>query len=194
MMKAIITLMVISLLFISPASADLVDELDTAVDVYNHNVDKVPSVLKSLFGSQGIILNIEMDQNITVEQPAFVGDEIVLGSASTLTLVEEKGPMLSLVARTDGNAGIDYFGNWNLLDETDSWPDGTSFTPCEAMIVTTDENTVRSVLGSQTPSTTFLKAFNNGDITVESGSCSGFSASIKMKVVNLVAKVASFFA
>ncbi|MEA1985575.1 MAG: hypothetical protein U9N13_08005 [Euryarchaeota archaeon] len=193
MMKAIITLMVISLLFVSPASADLANDLDTAVDMYNQNVDKVPSVLKSLFGNHDIILNIEMNENFTIEQPAFVGNAASLESTGVISLVEEEGPMLSLIARTDGNATIEYFGDWSLLDENGDWPDGNTLTACAAMTVTTDEDTVRSVLESQTPATTFMNAFNRGSITVDSGSCSGISASIKMSAMRLVIRVASFF-
>ncbi len=191
MMKVIIKLMVISLLFVSPASADLVDDLDNAVDMYNQNVDKVPSVLISLFGGQVIILNIEMNENFTVEQPAFIGSEIV--PASVISLVEEEGPMLSLIARTDGNAAIEDFGDWSSLYDTDSWPDGSSFTFCTALTVTTDEDTVRSVLVSHAPATTFMNAFNSGSIMVESGSCSGWSSSIKMNAMRLAIRVVSFF-
>ncbi|WP_445476196.1 hypothetical protein ACT9XH_05655 [Methanococcoides methylutens] len=61
MNKIILTLLVIATLFSVPASADLFDDLDLAVNDYNLNVDSVPASVRYVIGDEEMLLLIDMN-------------------------------------------------------------------------------------------------------------------------------------
>ena len=67
-MKKVIILLMLLMLFMPVASADIVNDLDVKVNEYNENAESLPSYLKSLLGDEVIKLVIVSD----------AGDEIYI--------------------------------------------------------------------------------------------------------------------
>nr|WP_321497650.1 hypothetical protein [uncultured Methanolobus sp.] len=67
-MKKVIILLMLLMLFMPVASADIVNDLDIKVNEYNENAESLPSYLKSLLGDEVIKLVIVSD----------AGDEIYI--------------------------------------------------------------------------------------------------------------------
>ena len=59
----ILFLLFILVIVISPASADLFNEMNQKVLVYNQNVDRVPGVIKSLLGNEEIHGIIDLNED-----------------------------------------------------------------------------------------------------------------------------------
>ena len=123
-------LLIISMLSI-PASADLFDDLDLAVNDYNQNVDSVPGSLGILFGNEEMLLLIDMNDESKLAIKAVTEDLVV----TTFEEVNASNP---------------------------------GFEP--ALTITTNEDVVRKLLGSDDVIADFNDARDNAEIKIEAAS------------------------
>ncbi|MCD4704351.1 MAG: hypothetical protein K8R64_08700 [Methanosarcinaceae archaeon] len=126
MKRTILSLMLISILFISPVGATLLTDLNVSVTEYNQNVDKAPEFMHNMFGDETIHLIIAMNDGSILELKA------VTESITVIELEEA------------------------VVDEVFD----------DAITITTDENTVRSIMDSQSPADTFINACLDEQIDV----------------------------
>ncbi|MHC1576589.1 MAG: hypothetical protein ACXQTE_04475 [Methanosarcinaceae archaeon] len=126
MKRTIHSLMLISILFISPVGATLLTDLNVSVTEYNQNVDKAPEFVHNMFGDETIHLIIDMNDSSILELKA------VTESITVIELEEV------------------------VVDEVFD----------DAITITTDENTIRSIMDSQSPADTFINACLDEQIDV----------------------------
>ncbi|MEA1984667.1 MAG: hypothetical protein U9N13_03345 [Euryarchaeota archaeon] len=118
--------MLIFILFISPAGATLLTDMNESVTEYNQNVDKAPEFVHNMFDDETIHLIINMNN----------------------------GSILELKAVTE-NARVIELGELESDEDLE-----------EEITITTDENTVRSIMDSQSPADTFINACLDEQIDV----------------------------
>lgn len=185
-LRLIISMVLVAILLMTPASADLFDDLNDAVDEYNEKIDQVPGTLQSIFSDQHVILVIYMNENesenetIEAKGPAF---ELVLSEGPFVT---ESGVTMKMVAITDGDASVVNFGKWSELDEQHYW-NGVEF--AETLVVTTNEDTARAILDSESPGEAFMEAYDSGLIIIETSDRASMTTKISLAIMPVVMKL-----
>lgn len=181
-LRLLISLMLVAIFLMTPASADLFDDLNGAVGEYNEKVDQVPGTLKSILSDQHVILVVYMNEaeNETTAGPAF---DVVLSQGPFVT---ESGATMKMIAITDSDASVVNFGKWSDLDEEHYW-NGVEF--AETIVVTTNEDTARAILDSESPGETFTEAYDAGLIVIESSERASMTTKISLAIMPLVMKI-----
>lgn len=138
MKKIPVILMLLLMLLIPVASADIFNDLDNKVSEYNDNVEYVPSYLKSLLGNEVIKLVIVTDEGDEVYIKAITEDAyittfeevdedidfdatMVVGAneATVRTLIQSSAPLDEFIAAKDnGEIVIEPVGLVNTVKFT----------------------------------------------------------------------------
>ncbi|WP_156146002.1 hypothetical protein [Methanococcoides methylutens] len=181
-LKLIISMVLVAALFMIPASADLFDDMNAAVPEYNEKIDQVPGTLRGILADQHVVLAVYMNnaEDETTGGPEF---DVALSPGPYVT---ESGVTMKVVAITDSDASAVDFGRWSELDAEYNW-DGVPF--AETIIVTTNEDTARALLDSESPGEVFLEAYDNGLITIESAEDASITTKIYLAIMPLVMKL-----
>jgi hypothetical protein len=210
-MKKIIIISFLLFIFLAnPASADLFDDMNQRVVAYNQNVDKVPSVVNSLLGNEEIYGIIELNDGSALELKVVTEDATVVEFQKLAIEIEaEKGDCngdgyLSAVdslcalkmstgkMEEDANVDVDDSGAVTSLDARIILQSvvGLSSEIDPTVVVLSNEDTIRSIMGSQQPANTFLDAYDAGDIVIEPvgvvNNITFFMANMALKVSKLL--------
>ncbi|NYT18747.1 MAG: hypothetical protein GKC08_00400 [Methanosarcinales archaeon] len=210
MKKMIIASFLLFILLANPASADLFTDMNKKVAGYNQNVDKVPSVVNSLLGNEEIYGIIELNDGSALELKVVTKDSTVVEFQKLAIEIEaEKGDCnqdgyLSAVdslcalnmatgkIAEDTNVDVDDNGAVTSLDARIILQSvvGLSSEVDPTVVVMSDEDTIRSIMGSQQPANTFLDAYDAGDIVIEPvgivNNITFFMANMGLKVSKLL--------
>ncbi|UGV40829.1 hypothetical protein J7W08_00315 [Methanococcoides orientis] len=181
-LRLVISMVLVAMFFMVPASADLFDDLNAQVGEYNDKIDQVPGTVQSIFSDQHVILAVYMNdaENGTTDGPDF---DVVLSDGPFVT---ESGVTMNMIAITGSDASVSNFGKWGELDSEYKW-DGVDFT--ETIIVTTNEDTARAILDSESPGEVFLEAYDSGMIIIEGADDASITTKIYIAVMPLVMKL-----
>ncbi|OFV68388.1 MAG: hypothetical protein SCAL_000064 [Candidatus Syntrophoarchaeum caldarius] len=206
MKKTIFILFLLFILVISPASADLFNEMNQKVLVYNQNVDRVPGVIKSLLGNEEIHGIIDLNDGSKLEVKAVtkearviefgkVGTEIAPGKGDCnkdddLTALDALCALKMSVGKmqTHESIDVDEDGKVTSLDARIILQAVVGWSPevNPTIVVKTDEDTMRSIMNSQKPVDTFLDALDSGAIKIEAvGVVKGIILSIGKVVLQI---------
>lgn len=188
MKKWIALIPLLLLLLLSTASAaDLYSDLAEKVDPYNRNVDKVPGPIKSIFGNEEILGVINLTDGSTLQVRAVTKDARVvefgklgarivegLGDCNNdgnITALDALCVLKMSVGKMEENNKLDVDQNSkiNSLDAKIILQSAVnlSIEAHPSLLVKTDENTVRSIMESEKPVDTFLKAVDSGSMKIE---------------------------
>ncbi|KGK99384.1 hypothetical protein LI82_05140 [Methanococcoides methylutens] len=180
--RLIIPMVLVAMLLMVPASADLFDDMDAAVPEYNEKIDQVPGTLRGILADQHVVLAVYMNnaEDETTGGPEF---DVTLSPGPFVT---ESGVTMKVVAVTDSDASVVDFGRWSELDDDYNW-DGVPF--AETILVTTNEDTARALLDSETPGDTFRQAYDAGLITIEASEDASMGTKISLAIMPLVMKI-----
>ncbi|WP_135611147.1 hypothetical protein [Methanococcoides sp. AM1] len=180
-LRLVISLVLVAILLMVPASADLFDDLNAQVGEYNDKIDQVPGTVQSIFSDQHVILAIYMNdaENGTTGGPEF---DVVLSDGPFVT---ESGVTMNMIAITDSDATVSNFGKWSEMDPEYKW-DGVDF--AETIIVTTNEDTARAILDSESPGETFMEAYDSDMIIIEGADDARITTKISLAIMPLVMK------
>ncbi|WP_445476292.1 hypothetical protein ACT9XH_06210 [Methanococcoides methylutens] len=181
-LRLVISLVLVAILLMVPASADLFDDLDAKVSEYDDKVDQIPGTLRSILSDQHVILVVYMNdepETVEADDPEF---ELDLSEGPFVT---DSGVTMKMVAITDSDASVVDFGKWNDLDEQHYW-NGVGF--AETIIVTTNEDTARSMLDSESPGEVFLEAYDDGLIIIEGADDASMTTKISLAIMPIVMK------
>jgi hypothetical protein len=210
-MKKIIIISFLLFIFLAnPASADLFNDMNQRVVAYNQNVDKVPSLVNSLLGNEEIYGIIELNDGSALELKVVTKDATVVEFHKVGIKIEaEKGDCngdgyLSAVdslcalkmstgkMEEDANVDVDDSGAVTSLDARIILQSvvGLSSEIDPTVVVLSNEDTIRSIMGSQQPANTFLDAYDAGDIVIEPvgvvNNITFFMANMALKVSKLL--------
>ncbi|UGV40920.1 hypothetical protein J7W08_00865 [Methanococcoides orientis] len=125
MKLGILTILLIISMFSIPASADLFDELDLAVNEYNLNVDGVPTSVRYVIGDEEMLLLIDMNDssklaikavtNVDLEVTTFEKvDAVDPGFEPALTITSNEAVVRQLLGSDD--VVTDFNGAYNNGD------------------------------------------------------------------------------
>jgi hypothetical protein len=210
-MKKIIIISFLLFIFLAnPVSADLFNDMNQRVVAYNQNVDKVPSLVNSLLGNEEIYGIIELNDGSALELKVVTKDATVVEFHKVGIKIEaEKGDCngdgyLSAVdslcalkmstgkMEEDANVDVDDSGAVTSLDARIILQSvvGLSSEIDPTVVVLSNEDTIRSIMGSQQPANTFLDAYDAGDIVIEPvgvvNNITFFMANMALKVSKLL--------
>ncbi|MCD4807400.1 MAG: hypothetical protein K8R13_07510 [Methanococcoides sp.] len=187
-MKKIIIISFLLFIFLAnPASADLFDDMNQRVVAYNQNVDKVPDFLKDLLGNEEIYGIIELNDGSALELKMVTKDATIVEFHKVGIKIEaEKGDCngdgyLSAVdslcalkmstgkMEEDPNVDVDDSGAVTSLDARIILQSvvGLSSEVDPTVVVISNEDTIRSIMESETPADTFIDAYDSGAIKIE---------------------------
>ena len=204
------------LLFIlvaNTASADLFSDMNKKVAAYNQNVDKVPGIVNTLLGNEEIYGVIELSDGNVLELKVVTKDSTVTEFQKLAIEIEaDKGDcnqdgylsavdsLCALKMSTgkmaeDSNVDVDDSGDVTSLDARIILQTvvGLSSEIDPTVVVYSNEATIRSIMESSQPATTFLDAYDAGDIVIEPvgvvNNVTFFVADIALKVSRMLGVV-----
>ncbi|WP_440952650.1 hypothetical protein [Methanococcoides sp. FTZ1] len=180
--RVMISMLLVAVLFMVPASADLFDDMNAAVPEYNEKIGEVPGTLRGILADQHVVLAVYMNnaEDETTGGPEF---DVTLSSGPFVT---ESGVTMKAVTITDSDASAVDFGRWGELDESYVW-NGVEFT--ETIIVTTNEDTARAILDSESPGDTFRQAYDDGLIIIEASEDASMGTKISLAIMPIVMNI-----
>jgi len=207
MKKIIIISFLLFIFLVNPASADLFDDMNQRVVAYNQNVDKVPSLVNSLLGNEEIYGIIELNDGSALELKMVTKDATVVEFHKVGIKIEadkgdcNKDGYLSAVdslcalkmstgkMEEDANVDVDDSGAVTSLDARIILQSvvGLSSEVDPTVVVISNEDTIRSIMESETPADTFIDAYDSGAIEIEPV---GIVKSITFLVGDLALKMA----
>ncbi|WP_340818996.1 hypothetical protein [Methanolobus sp. WCC4] len=206
MKKMILLSFLLFILLANTASAGLFTDMNKKVTAYNQNVDKVPGIVNSLLGNEEIYGIIELNDGDVLELKVVTEDStVVVFQKLAIEIKAEKGDcngdgylsavdsLCALQMSTgkmaeDSNVDVDDNGAITSLDARIILQSvvGLSSEIDPTVIVYSDEDTIRGIMGSKQPADTFLDAYETGDIVIEPV---GFVNNITFFVANIGLKV-----
>ena len=189
--KSMISLLLAAMFLLTPASADIFDDMNARVSEYNDNIDQIPGTLKSILSDQNVIIIVYMNEAELASESESENESIELaGPAFTLDLSEGPfvtgGAIMKIIAITDSDASVIKFGRWSNLDEEHNW-DGEEF--AETIVVTTNENTARAIMDSESPGETFMDAYESDLIIIEASERASMTTKISLALMPWVMKL-----
>ncbi|MBN2109868.1 MAG: hypothetical protein JW705_02110 [Methanosarcinaceae archaeon] len=190
--RSMISLVLAAMFLLTPAGADLFDDMNAKVSEYNDKVDQIPGTLKGILSDQDVIIVVYMNEAGPASGSGFGNESIELaGPAFALELSEgpfvtESGATMNMIATTDSDASVIRFGRWSDLDEEHNW-DGEEF--AETIVVTTNEDTARAILDSGSPGDTFMDAYDSGLITIEASERARLTTKISLAIMPWMMKL-----
>ncbi|MGM0770276.1 MAG: hypothetical protein ACQESU_01525 [Halobacteriota archaeon] len=191
--KIMISVVLMALFLVMPAGADLFDDMNAEVTEYNDKVDQIPGVLKGILSDQDVIIVVYMNEDDSESEDGSVELE---GPEFTLELtdgpyVTESGAIMTMIATTDSDASVIDFGRWSELDDDRMW-NGEEF--AETIVVTTNEDTARAMLDSESPGDTFMDAYDSGLVTIEASDRARMTTTISLSLMPWVMKIYAMIA
>lgn len=101
---------------ISPASADLFDNMDASVRAYNNNVDMVPGIVRSLLGNEEtyIVVNMEngkmLEAKMVMKDAKIVQFERIIGfdESATIKVVTDEQTVRNIMGSADPISAFTY--------------------------------------------------------------------------------------
>ena len=210
MKKMIIISFLLFIFLVNPASADLFNDMNQRVVVYNQNVDKVPDFVKNLLGNEEIYGIIELNDGSELEVKVVTKDARVVefqklgieiegdkgdcNKDGSLSAVDALCALMMSTGKIEEseNVDVDDSGAVTSLDARIILQSvvGLSSEVNPTIVVITDESTIRSIMESKTPADTFLDAYDSGAIEIEPV---GVVKSITFLVGDLALKMAKLF-
>jgi hypothetical protein len=207
MRKIILVLCILLIIFVYPVSADLFAEMSEKVLVYNQNVDKVPGIIKSMFGNEEIHGIIILNDGSKLEVKAVTRDARVIQFGKVGTkIATNKGDCNEdgKLSAVDGlcalkmsigkmqekeNLDVDENGNVTSLDARIILQGSVNLSSevDPTLVVSTDEKTMNSIMNSEKPADTFFNALDTGILKIEAKSA---VKGIILSLGNVVLKIA----
>ncbi|MBP2029108.1 hypothetical protein J2755_000028 [Methanohalophilus levihalophilus] len=206
-MKKIIALsFMLLMLLAAPVQADLYYDMGQKVSIYNANVDLVPDLVKDLLGNEEIYGIIEMEDESILEVKTVTSNGVVVeftkvsieieagkgdhNSDGKLTALDALSAIKMSVGKIpeDLTLDVDNSGSVTSMDARSILQSsvGLSSEVNPTILLKTDEETLRSLMMSSTPSNDFLDAYNSGAIEIEPV---GFGNKVKFSIGKIVLKI-----
>ncbi|WP_319507610.1 hypothetical protein [uncultured Methanolobus sp.] len=190
-----------------PANADLFAEMNQKVPAYNQNVDEVPGIVRTLLGNEEIYGIVTLNNGDILNVKIVTKDAYVTEFSKIAASIEENkgdcnkdGQLTALdglcalrmsvgKVSEDPDMDVDENGKVTALDAKIilQHAAGLSSDIDPTVIVTTDENTVNSMMNSETPVDVFSEAYDSGEILIEPV---GFVKIVKFYLARVMMQVA----
>lgn len=209
MNKKIFSIFILFSILAIPASADLYGDMNQKILVYNQNADKVPGVIKNLLGNEEIYGIIDLNDGTKLEIKAVtkdarviqfqkVGTKIIAGKGdcnkdSEISAVDALCALKMSVGKMPDDQNLDVDGDVKVTSSdvriTLQGAVKLSQEVTPTLVVTTNEKTIRSIMGSSKPADVFLDAYDKKDITIKA---QGIVKSIVFSLGTSVIKITKF--
>ncbi|MFZ3167736.1 MAG: dockerin type I domain-containing protein [Candidatus Methanoperedens sp.] len=207
---AIFILFMILIISTVPVSADLFGDMYQKIPVYNQNANKVPGVIKTLLGNEEMQVIIDLKDGTKLEVKAVtedakiiqfvkVGPKIPSGKGDcnkdgAITSLDALCALKMSVGKMpeDQNLDVDTDMKVSSSDATKILQGAVKLSPevNPTVLVKTNENTVRNIMGTQKPADAFLDAMDKKDILIEG---KGIVKSIVLSIGTAALKIARSF-
>ncbi len=206
MYKMIISSFLLFIILSNTACADLFTDMNQRVTDYNQNVDKVPDIVNNLLGNEEIYGIIELNDGNVLELKVVTEDSTVVEFQKLAIEIEaEKGDCnqdgylsavdsLCALQMSTGkmaenvNVDVDDSGDVTSLDARIILQSvvGLSSEINPTVVVYSNEETIRNIMGSKQPANTFLDAYEAGNIVIDPV---GFVNNITFYMANIALKI-----
>ncbi|CAG0991902.1 MAG: dockerin type I domain-containing protein [Candidatus Methanoperedens sp.] len=187
MRTAIFILFMVFIFSAVPVSADLFGDMYQKIPGYNQNAHKVPGVIKTLLGNEEMQVIIDLNEGTELEVKAVtedvkiiqfvkVGPKIPSGKGDcnkdgAITSLDALCALKMSVGKMpeDQNLDVDNDVKVSSSDATKILQGAVKLSPevNPTIVVKTNENTVRNIMGTQKPADAFLDAMDKKDIVIE---------------------------
>lgn len=207
MRTAIFILFMVFIFSAVPVSADLFGDMYQKIPGYNQNAHKVPGVIKTLLGNEEMQVIIDLNEGTELEVKAVtedvkiiqfvkVGPKIPSGKGDCnkdggITSLDALCALKMSVGKMpeDQNLDVDNDVKVSSSDATKILQGAVKLSPevNPTIVVKTNENTVRNIMGTQKPADAFLDAMDKKDIVIEG---KGIVKSIVLSIGTAALKIA----